>query len=155
MFLIWCSWTVPWTVLNLFMGFTRTFPEILNETRILTFQELTRIVQGHLCSWLIQELKFFIGSFKSVLKKSYVLEHLQFRCCSWNVKNSSHLIFQELPLNSSRTVEAQFKNVQEQLHQNNSWKVLNNSRTVLKVFAGVKWPSFVRFYMSGLVVFWR
>jgi outer membrane lipopolysaccharide assembly protein LptE/RlpB len=70
-----------------------------------------------------------IASFKSVL------EHLQFRCCSWNLKNSSHLIFQELPLNSSRTVEAQFKNVQEQLHQNNSWKVLNDSRIVLKVFA--------------------
>jgi hypothetical protein len=55
MILIWCSWTLPWTVLNLFMGFTKTVLEILNETKILRFQELPRIVQEHICSWLIQE----------------------------------------------------------------------------------------------------
>jgi hypothetical protein len=80
-------------------------------------------------------LSLYIEYLKSVLKKSYVLEHLLFRCCSANVKNLYHLIFQELPLNSPRTVEVvQFKNVHEQLYQNNSWKVLNNSRNVLNLF---------------------
>jgi hypothetical protein len=32
------------------------------------------------------------------------------------------IIFHELPLNSSRTVKLQFKNVHEQLYQNISWK---------------------------------
>jgi hypothetical protein len=37
------------------MGFTRTVREILKyETRILTFQELTRIVQEHVCYPLVQ-----------------------------------------------------------------------------------------------------